>query len=254
MEYSGLYYISNPSAQLPSSEAISSTLITRLEATFPHATRDESANWTLWHRLLRDIPPRAPSSTSTAEPYAHSYQHLMRLSYLNASRAYNYVQPASGADVTTSIPAEEFESHYNLLLNQWSQLWSPQRALDVVNGSTYTLGGAVTIHIGEVRSRRSGPQQGGVLSPGVVVCITTTASSSSESSDHAHVMDLGEGIGFEDVQERVTHVWKEMRKGADLGKGEVKEVLQLTKDVGGENETEREAVVRMWCEALKLRG
>ncbi|KAF1961774.1 hypothetical protein CC80DRAFT_376314, partial [Byssothecium circinans] len=242
------------------------SLTTRLESSFPTATRDESSSgWTLYHRLLRDVPPPAPSTT---EPHAHSHshQHLLRLSVLTPGRGYSVVQPAGtaadgGGGVITAIPAEEVESYFTLVVNQWSQLWAPQRSLDVVAGATYSVSD-VTVRVGELRARRTGMQSAGVNSPGVVVWITGDAGgdvdadgdADGEVKEEVEEEEEEEEVDVEDVRERIRVVWGTIRKGVELGKGEVREVMQRVEGFGGrEGEKGTEAVVRMWCEALRPR-
>lgn len=90
-------------------------------------------------------------------------------------------------------------------------------------------------------------------SPGVVVCISTLAGGGEEEGG----MDgLQNGSGeddmeFEFAQATVREVWRKIREGRELGRAEVREVFMVPKGGSGD---EKDAVVRMWCEVLRLRG
>ena len=125
--------------------------------------------------------------------------------------------------------------------------------LSVQNGALYT-GGLFTVQIGEVRALREG-QGGGVSSPGVVVCISTIVGGESEpvQGDEAATQNGGEEeVDFEFVQAMIRELWGKIREGRDLGRAEVREVFMVPKEGGKKEETD--AVVRMWCEVLRLRG
>jgi hypothetical protein len=99
-----------------------------------------------------------------------------------------------------------------------------------------------------VRSRRSGPHTASSLSPGVVVCITTNAGSPDNDPEFS---DFEEEVDFDDVQNQIREVWKNIKQKVDSGKSDIGEFMQEAHDVSGNGEKEREAVVRMWCEALR---
>lgn len=139
-----------------------------------------------------------------------------------------------------------------MLRHQLAALWTPRHTLSIQNGAAYT-GGLFTIYIGEVRALREG-QGPGVNSPGVVVCITTVAG--GEEDEGAQSLEVNgngvEPVGFEFAQASIRELWGRIRAGRDLGRGEVREVFTAPKaDVKTE---ETDAVVRMWCEILRLRG
>lgn len=183
-------------------------------------------------------------------------------------RAPPTAQPAQGPII--SVPSEQFESLYSLVLNQWTQLWTPQRALEIppnFPGFTYTVPN-FTIHIGGLRAKRSGPQAGGSLSPGVLVCITTVAGALDDDDDddednNNHIDGFGkadvsaameEELDFSFVQAQIRQIWKMMTEGIELGRSEIREVMQAAQGSGGDREKVKEAAVRMWCEAMKLRA
>ncbi|PVI06435.1 hypothetical protein DM02DRAFT_623351 [Periconia macrospinosa] len=285
MKYSGLYFISNPTAQVPGSEAICQSLSTGIERNFERANREEGG-WNLSHIIFRNTQ----DTSSNQNGNANSYHHLLRLSYLNPNCAFSFiqqpssdppasqptpakdgssaseaaqppstVQPAQGPIV--SLPTEQFESFYSLILNQWTQLWTPQRALDIpptFPGFTYTVPN-FTIHIGALRARRSGPQTAGSLSPGVLVCITTGAGAFEDDDDDDDDDDdrnksngndvdmkdvnaeIEEELDFSSVQEQIRGIWKMLTKGVDLGKSEMREVMQGAQGSGGNKQKGTEA-------------
>lgn len=151
------------------------------------------------------------------------------------------------------IPAIQQDAHALLLRNQLAALWSPRHTLSVQQGVTYTAG-MFTVQIGELRALREGSQGQGMSSPGVVVCIGTVAGSETIDTDDAVVngADEKEDVDFEFAQAAVRELWGKIREGRDLGRAEVREVFMLPKD-GGPTE-EKDAMVRMWCEVLRLRG
>lgn len=164
-----------------------------------------------------------------------------------------------------SIPASQSESHTSFLVTQLSPLWAFRHALQIPSGLTYTAG-QFTIHIGELRASRSGPSSAATVSPGVVVCITTVAGF-TDNDDVEPEADEGyqslngssgsmeqEKESLEAAEEEVRALWSMLRQGLDFGKAEVREVM-MGKDVAMlKGEGEKEAVVRMWCEVLRLRG
>jgi hypothetical protein len=50
----------------------------------------------------------------------------------------------------------------------------------------------------------------------------------------------------------IKEFWAKIKEGRDLGRSEVREVFMTPKE-GGRSQ-EKDAVVRMWCEVLRLRG
>ena len=155
----------------------------------------------------------------------------------------------------TSLPASQSEARALLLRHQLAALWTPRHTLSVQNGACYT-GGLFTIYIGEVRALREG-QGGGVSSPGVVVCISLTAGGSEDESAHSEgVNGNGNGVepvDFEFAQATIRELWGKIRAGRYLGRGEVKEVFMVPDGSHVKSEA-TDAVVRMWCEVLRLRG
>ncbi|CAI6337283.1 unnamed protein product [Periconia digitata] len=261
MKYSGLFFVSNPTAQIPGSEALCESVSTGIEQNLQRANREESS-WSLSHIIFRDIQdaPNTASSSASTTP-SHSYHHLLRLSCFNPDRAYSYIQPRTSGEATPNVaqgpivamPADQFDQFNQLVLNQWSLLWTPQRALDIppnFPGFSYKVA-AFTIHIGALRSRRTGPQTAATLSPGILVCISTDILGENEEALKSDDNDLDYGeIDYSQTQEAIRELWRTMTTGVELGKSEVREVMQA----GAEKEQDTEAAVRMWCEALKLRG
>lgn len=149
-----------------------------------------------------------------------------------------------------AIPANQSDAQALLLRNQLAALWSPRHTLSVQNGTTYT-GGLFTVQIGEVRALREG-QGGGVSSPGVVVCISTVAGGEENGAEVDGVLNGEEEVDFEFAQATIREFWGKIREGRDLGRAEVREVFMVPQE-GGEKE-EKDAMVRMWCAVLRLRG
>jgi hypothetical protein len=58
---------------------------------------------------------------------------------------------------------------------------------------------------------------------------------------------------FDYAQALIRDCWAKMRQGRDLGRSEVKEFFMAPTLIPNK-EQEREVAVRMWCEALRLRG
>lgn len=251
-----LYFIPTPTAQPADSAATASTLIAALETLFPTLTR--AAPWTLTYRLFRDTAPRADPSDTPA-PHAHTYQHVLTHTALGPQRAYVYVAPPATAGSQsenktpsiTSIPASQSDSLAALLRHQLAALWTPRHVLSVANGALYT-GGLFTIHIGELRAQREG-HGGGASSPGVVVSIATTAGAEEDGGEDVAGQQNGTETGdFEAARAAVRELWGTIRAGRELGRGEVREVFMVPG--GGSARDETDAVVRMWCEVLRLRG
>ena len=150
-----------------------------------------------------------------------------------------------------AIPASQSDVQALLLRNQLAALWSPRHTLSVQNGATYT-GASFDVQIGEVRALREA-QGGGVSSPGVVVCISTTAGDEDGDTKVDGVQNGGgEEVDFEFAQATIQEFWGKIKEGRDLGRAEVREVFMVPGE-GGKNE-QQDAVVRMWCKVLVLRG
>tara|TARA_R110002003_G_scaffold40_14_gene2784 strand:- start:7174 stop:7506 length:333 start_codon:yes stop_codon:yes gene_type:complete len=110
--------------------------------------------------------------------------------------------------------------------------------------------------VGELRSTREGPQSGGVLSPGVVVCISTTvgADSSDDTADGMNgTLEDGDDLANLDyAQSIIRDCWSKIKDGRDLGRSEIREVMMAQDNLQGVKE--KEATIQMWCEVLRLRG
>ncbi|KAF2126153.1 hypothetical protein P153DRAFT_399611 [Dothidotthia symphoricarpi CBS 119687] len=260
MKYSGLYYVNNPSASLDDALKIVNTLVQGIETSFPAATRQSP--WSLSYRAFRDtIAPNfaAADAEGKPKPYLHSYQHILHHSSLATNRAYIYVQPAEGSGVVTAIPSQQQDAHASLLRHQHAALWTQRHVLAVQQGTTYA-GGLFTVQIGELRASREGPQSGGVQSPGIVVCISTAIGSSDD--DDEHNLDYAPSkndpapddgpVDIEGTQSIIRDFWARIIDGRDLGRSEAREVMMTPESVKGMDE--KDAMVRMWCEVLRLRG
>ncbi|KAH7408589.1 hypothetical protein DE146DRAFT_675613 [Phaeosphaeria sp. MPI-PUGE-AT-0046c] len=253
MKYSGLYYITNPSTSLDSSLSIVTNLVQGIESNFHTATRQST--WSLQYRLFRDtIPPRHTPATDAegkSKPFAHTLQHILHLSSIDQNRTYTCIQPPTGSSIVSAIPLRQQEAHALLLRNQFSALWQPRHVLYIQQGVTYAAG-LCTIQIGEIRSSREGLLSGGTQSPGVLVCISTTVGSDDNEDSQVKTPDDGQDTPDLDCAEAlVRHFWNVIKGDRDLGKSEVKEILMNHNILKGQ---EKEAVVRMWCDILRMRG
>jgi hypothetical protein len=143
-------------------------------------------------------------------------------------------------------------------------MWAFRHSLTIPHGITYTCG-QYTLHIGEIRMARSGPSaSSNLMSPGVVVCITAVSGAKNgDINEGEGGEDLGyvsmDGLGadedtvdLEERQSEVRAVWTLIKSGIEFGKAEVKEVMMGQQGV--KDDAEKEAIVRMWCDVLRLRG
>lgn len=241
------------------------TLIQGIETSFQNATRQQTP-WSLSYRAFRDTIPPGYQSPAGADgkpkPYAHSYQHLLHLSSLSPNRTYVYAQPLAQQETIASIPLRQQDTHASILRNQSSALWTPRHVLAVREGTAYS-GGICTIQIGELRATREGPQSGAISSPGVVVCISTALGaedadgnmqSGYDSVENGTAMDVDDDeVDIEYAQTVVRDCWSKIKDGRDLGRSEVKEVMMAPVTTNRKGQ-EQEAMVRMWCDALRMRG
>jgi hypothetical protein len=258
MKYSCTFFISNPGAQLEVSRKLANSIAQGIEANSRAANRQPDP-WTLTHHIFRDVAPALQPASNDNAPtaHAHSYQHLLHLSYLSPDRTYTFVHPPEPNQAPlemTQIPRQQTDSHYNMLLTWWAALWTPQRTLEVPHGVVYKVRD-FALYIGELHSKRQGQQSANVLSPGVVVCITTTCGRADD--DLPSAPSLAEPLApedFEGVQHDIRGLWAHLNNGVDFGKAETREFMQVAQDFDGKKDQEQEAVVRMWCEALRTRG
>ncbi|RMZ67013.1 mediator complex subunit med20 [Pyrenophora seminiperda CCB06] len=242
-----LYFIPNPSTNIDTAVATVNTLIQGIESSFQNAIRQTP--WSLSYRAFRDTVPTGADGTST--PYEHSYQHLLHLSSLALNRTYIYAQPAAQPGAVTSIPLKQQDGYASLFRYQFTALWAPKHTLSVKDGTSYS-GGLCTIQIGELRTIREGPQSGTILSPGIVVCITTpigavdtddSQDSGYTSTENRTAMDGDDQeIDFEYAQTLVRECWRKIRDGRDLGRSEVREVM-MTPVASAKKGQERDAAV-----------
>ncbi|KAJ4356375.1 uncharacterized protein N0V89_004408 [Didymosphaeria variabile] len=253
-----LYYIPNQGAQLSASLDFVKAIVAGIESSYPRANK--AGAWTLSHRVLRDVPPYSETAQTD---YAHSYQHLLHVSTISPDRTYSLIQrpPQAGSNGTSaaapqvaiaSIPLSQSDAHFAFLANQMPLLWSPQRMLDVANGKTYQAGDFL-IYVGELRSRRQ-VQTSTQTSPGVVVCVSTHAGGPDNDVHASYLLVNEDTIDFEYAQASIRELWSTIKKDITFGRSEVRENMQLAQDFGDDEERSREAVMRMWCEALSPRA
>jgi hypothetical protein len=150
----------------------------------------------------------------------------------------------------SAIPLSQQDAYALLIKNQMAALWQPRHALYIQQGTTYA-GGVCTVQIGELRLKREAPQTGGTQSPGVVVCISTTVGSDDLVEATNEEME-DEAIDFDYAHAIIRDCWNQIKSGRDLGKSDAREVMMAPDYVQGFRE--KDAVVRMWCEVLRLRG
>ncbi|KAF2025402.1 hypothetical protein EK21DRAFT_116879 [Setomelanomma holmii] len=257
MKYSGLYFISNPSTNLEASVNVVNTLVQGLESSFPTASRQ--APWSLQYRLFRDTVPPGHTPSLDAEgkpaPFAHTLQHMLNISSIDPTRTYICIQPPAGTSNICAIPLRQQDAYALLVRHQFAALWQPRHAEGVNNGIAYGTG-LCTVQIGELRSSREGPQSGITPSPGVLVCISTAVGddSSDDTGDKMNgaVENGDDTLDFDYAQSIIRDCWGKIKDGRDLGRSEVREVMMAKDNVHGIKE--KEATVRMWCDALRLRG
>ncbi|KAI8942252.1 hypothetical protein NX059_000333 [Plenodomus lindquistii] len=254
MQYSGIFLVNNPSTTLDASLVTVNALIQAIETSFPSIRRE--APWSLSYRAFRDaVPPKyQPSKDAEGkpQPYAHAYQHLLNHSSLDQNRTFVCVQPVSEPAVVTSIPVHQQDAHVLTLRQYMAALWTPRHTLTIQQGATFS-GGMFTIHIGELRATREGPQSGAIQSPGVVVCISMFVGGRDEDTDGTAPASIDEDIDFDFAQSTIRGCWNMIREGRDIGRAEIREVM-MAPVFTTHKEREREAVVRLWCDVLRLRG
>ncbi|KAF2112595.1 mediator complex, subunit Med20 [Lophiotrema nucula] len=287
MKYSGLYFIPAPTNAPEASTTVLNALINNIESKFDDAARQNP--WGLVHRLLRSVvSPSAPPSQQTP-----NLQHVLQLSYLSTSRTYCYIHPSppttqvaasvqvkneptsqaptplpqpaqssttAGAEKGTiiSIPVAQSDAHMALLVNQLSSLWAFRHAMSLQNGITYNIGQFI-INLGELKASRQGTtSMSNASTAGVAVCISTVADSEEDQLDDSGYASLNGDADAEvevDVsasQTAVRSLWDALKTGIEFGKTEPREYFMAPEVLKGEKQ--REAVVRMWCELLRMRG
>ena len=248
--------MTNPSTNLDASVNIVNSLVQGIEFSFPTATRQ--APWLLRYQAFRDtIPPsKAQTDKEGKSKYAHTFQHLLHLSSLDQSTTYICIEPPTGKSTVTGIPLRQQEAHALMVRNQVAALWQLRHSLSLLQGATYSAG-LCHIQLGELRAAREGPQSAAVSSPGVVICISTTICDDEEDNDapmQANGTDPADDElpDFEYAQEIIRACWSTIKGNLDLGRSEVREVMMAQEAVKGTQE--KEAVIRMWSEVLRLRG
>ena len=245
-----IYLISNPSTNTETALTLVNQLISGVETSFPTAVRQPP--WTLQYRVFRGTLPSNyhPPTDAQGTPiqYAHTFQHMLHLSSLEPNRTFICTQPPAGTSTVSAIPLNQQDSHISLLRNALAALWQPRHALFIQAGTIYA-GGVCTVQIAELRSKRDGAQSGAVQSPGVVVCISTAVGPDESDGITAQEEDA---LDFGDAQTIIREFWARIKIGKDLGKADVREIMMAPKYVQGLRE--KDAVARMWCDVLRLRG
>lgn len=183
------------------------------------------------------------------------YQQLLHNTSIARDRSYICIQPPTAPSPVSAIPFSQQDAHASLIRHQFAALWQPRHVTNVPQGISYAAGQCL-IQIGELRSVRDGPQSGGPLSPGVVVCISTMVGTDDDeweaTTAAAPPAEEEDAIDFDYPKAIIRDCWSTIKQGRDLGKSEVKEVMMAPEYVSGTQE--KDAAVRMWCEALRMRG
>jgi len=252
-----IYYITNPGGQLPVAQEQVKAIGDAIESLWMIAIRSQSS-WSLNHRLFRQVPPDGRAD-DTRPPQAYSYQHLLHVSHVTPDRTAIVIQspsqPAtSGKPTVVSIPLGHTDAHSAMLVNQMALLWVPQRIVEVVKGKAYTFPKSdMEIRFGELRARRQGPQTTSITSPGIVLDISLPAGIVDDGRGDTD-LNMDSKLDFDVVQESIRGAWRALKERLVLGRSEVREVMQLTKDVDGKDELAHEVQLSLWCEALSVRS
>jgi len=157
------------------------------------------------------------------------------------------VHAESGADnATITVPAEQFDSFYNILTSKFAALWSPRPVASVSNGVAYSLGDFV-VRLGELR-------QGTGQQPvkGVVVCIQTAPQSAAQVDGEHDIAALdGEDTGIKEEEDEIQTTQALIR---DLWKGfGVEGAKEMITASNSQRDADRQfQEIRMWCELLRL--
>jgi hypothetical protein len=191
--------------------------------------------------------------------------HLFHLSLLRPNITYNCIQPAADPSngPIVSIPVEQTDSHYEVIVTRMSALWRPLRSLEIPAGKTYTVG-EFTLHIGELRAnnvKRQGPSSVNFLCPAIVVYITTNIGATgvhglpsvAPGLIDENLPGLDKAV-FEGAQTCIREFWNSIKQDVAFGRGEIRESMQMERDFEGKKTQEQEAIVRMWCDALLSRA
>jgi hypothetical protein len=101
-----------------------------------------------------------------------------------------------------------------------------------------------------------------------VVCISTSLGAEDEdnsnnnnniasgyaTTENGTAMEVDEEeVDVEYAQAVVRDCWSKIKDGRDLGRSEVREVMMAPVTTNNKGQ-EHEAMVRMWCDALRMRG
>jgi len=62
-----------------------------------------------------------------------------------------------------------------------------------------------------------------------------------------------EEVDIQYAQAVVRDCWSRIKNGRDLGRSEIREVMMASTTTNKKGQ-EQEAMVRMWCDALRMRG
>ncbi|KAF2751145.1 hypothetical protein M011DRAFT_102610 [Sporormia fimetaria CBS 119925] len=249
MHHSSIFFVPTPTGN---PDATAKTLATLTESLTSHpAAYPQDTPLTLHYRLLRSTPTDPPKPPETLPQH-----HLLSLSSISPEKTFCHVQKPTSESNNTSptiiaIPVSSLDSHASFLTGPMGALWTPGHSIKAT-GETYILG-ETTIQLAALTQQRGDASHGAqTLSPGVVVCI------GMQNED----VDPEDIIGDEASMKReladggkaqIRALWDQFfSECAGVNKNEVKEV-----NIGIEGmseKTTRNALIKMWCEVLKLRG
>jgi hypothetical protein len=89
----------------------------------------------------------------------------------------------------------------------------------------------------------------------VLVCISVVIGADDPddllNSETSASENGAESFDFDSAQAMIRECWSKIKNNRDLGKSEVKEFMMATEDLAKQ---EKQAAIRMWCDALRLRG
>lgn len=226
MPTSIIYYL----ASSPSDSSPTQDLIQRLHNTYEALPL---SNWTLSHRLFRDIP--AGDSSDAIKTSGHRYLQILTLSHhaphTHVGITKTHPSPATGIGTSTTspkdaaihsvgsepatiiaIPAGPLSDEFNnLMLSKLGPLWQQRQALHVSGGSSYEVG-AFRIRIGELKQ--------GLVGKGAL-CEIESLDEEDWLSAEAILKAFWEGFGLQGGRE-VYRV-----PGLDEGQSSVRQWLEI---------------------------
>jgi hypothetical protein len=152
-----------------------------------------------------------------------------------------------------AIPSAQLEQQTQFLANTLAAQWVLRHGLQVTGGISYTISD-YTIHIGALHSARNAAAPN-TISPGVVVCIERNMEDIPGMDDTTAEEDQEL---LEQNREGMQAFWEEVilaESGLDIAGLEVKVMDMIAPPKSHTPAFEdAQAGVRLWCQALLLRG